>query len=106
MKDESIFLVLFFVTAIASWLVFPARDPESAATGAAESSGDRCHDPRLEAGWRQALDRANGDPRLLENRALRLGLCQMLERGEIDSRQAAAIWNAKSPARTIPTDAF
>lgn len=103
MKDEAIFLILFFVTVVFSWLAFPEPAP---APGLPMSRDDRCHDPRIEDKWRQVLDLAPDDLMVLESRALRLGLCQMLERGEISSQQVTEIWNAEPLEQTVSIRRF
>ena len=100
MKDESIFLVLFFFTVLVSFLVSAEMQGTTAAS-VAENQEDRCHDPRLEAEWQRMLDEAPGDPVMLKSHALRAGLCQMVENGEISPQQAAEIWSPETPERAV-----
>lgn len=104
MKDESIFLVLFFCTAIVSFLM--SAEMPAAAPLVAENHDDRCHDPRLDADWQQMLDAAPDDPVALKSYALRAGLCQMLESGEISPLQAAEIWAPEAAHRTVSGSSY
>lgn len=105
MKDESIFLVLFFATALASlWL-----RPDTTAVAPLAVGGnreDRCHDPALETAWGRMVEEARDDPVLLKARALRLGLCQMLEQGEISPEQVAEMWASEPSERAVAPASF
>jgi hypothetical protein len=89
MKDESIFFALFLITVIAALRWAPGTEPQSANVISTALPPDACHDPRLEAEWRAIRDREAVDPLILRDHALRIGLCQMLEQGDINSQQLA-----------------
>ena len=89
MKDESIFVALFLVTVLASLHWTPGGQPLTVDSNVATSRPDACHDPRLDAEWQTIRNHEPVDPLILRDHALRVGLCQMLEQGEISSQQLA-----------------
>lgn len=91
MKDEPIFLALFFVTVILSLWGVPDPQPVQV-TAAAEPRSGLCHDPRLAAEAAVIFGQTPVDPGALKDHALRIGLCQMLEQGDISPQQVAEIW--------------
>ena len=92
MIDESVFFALFLVTVLASLQWAPGTQPHPIDEAVTVSQLDTCHDPRLDAEWRAIRSREAVDPLVLRDHALRIGLCQMLEQGDISTQQLAQVY--------------
>jgi hypothetical protein len=105
MKDESIFFALFLVTVIAALRWAPGTEPHSDNAISTALPPDACQDPRLEAEWRALRADEGVDPLILRDHALRIGLCQMLEQGDISSQQLAQAY-LKRDLRQVSEPSF
>jgi hypothetical protein len=105
MTDESIFFALFLVTVLASLQWAPGNQPHTVDAMGTAPPTDACHDPRLDAEWRAIRDSDAVDPLILRDHALRIGLCQMLEQGDISSKQLAQVY-VKPDLRPVSESSF
>jgi hypothetical protein len=59
---------------------------------AAADEPNYCHDPEANQHWGKLIEESPGDDILMRLFALRLGLCQLVESGQLDLDRATAIF--------------
>jgi hypothetical protein len=67
--------------ALVAWIVHAAADEPN-----------YCHDPQVNQEWGRLIEEAPGDDLLMRLFALRLGLCQLVDSGQLDLERATEIF--------------
>ncbi len=83
--------ILFICTGALSGLLMAAHS-RSQAPSPATNPDNSCHDESVADDWSRMLSESPRDPIVIRLYGLRVGLCSLVDRGQVGLNQAAEIW--------------